>query len=80
MVFVDLYAMRRAFILILLFALSAGSILAQGEIDEQKRVMLRDESTFAAFLNSNGFGLNYRYGFWRNAIAMFMERRIFSGS
>ena len=72
MVFVDLYAMRRAFILILLFALSAGSILAQGEIDEQKRVMLRDESTFAAFLNSNGFGLNYRYGFWRNARNQFI--------
>lgn len=48
------------------------SLLAQGEIDEQKRVMFRDESSFAGFLNSNGFGINYRYGFWRNARNQFI--------
>ncbi len=46
--------------------------MAQGEIDEQRRVMFRDESTFAGFLNSNGFGANYRYGFWRNARNQFI--------
>ena len=64
--------MRSAFILILIFVLSAGSLLAQGEIDEQNRVMLRDERTFAGFLNSNGWGANYRYGYWRNARNQFI--------
>ena len=48
------------------------SLRAQGEIDEQKRVMFRDESSFGGFLNSNGFGVNYRYGFWRNARNQFI--------
>lgn len=47
-------------------------MLAQGEIDEQKRVLFRDESSFAGTLNSNGFGLNYRYGFWRDARNQFI--------
>ncbi len=72
MVFAVLQSMKRAFILILVFVLSAGSLLAQGEIDEQKRVMLRDESSFSGSLNSNGFGANYRYGFWRNAWNQFI--------
>lgn len=46
--------------------------MAQGEIDEQKRVMLRDEKTFGIFLNSNGFSGNYRYGYWRNAKNQFI--------
>ncbi|MDF1575778.1 MAG: hypothetical protein P1P86_11380 [Bacteroidales bacterium] len=64
--------MRRANIFILVCVLTSGSLWAQGEIDEQMRVMLRDESTFAAYLNSNGFGVNYRYGFWRNARNQFI--------
>jgi len=72
MVFADLKAMRHAFILILIFVLSAGSLLAQGEIDEQLRVMLRDERTFGGSLNSNGWGINYRYGYWRNAWNQFI--------
>ena len=35
---------------------------AQGEIDFQSRVYYRNEWSLAAMLNSNGFGLNYRYG------------------
>lgn len=72
MVFADQQTMRRTYILILVFVLSAGSLFAQGEIDEQMRVMLRDERTFGGFLNSNGFGANYRYGFWRNARNQFI--------
>ena len=64
--------MRSTFILILIFILSAGSLLAQGDLDEQRRVMLRDERTFAGFLNSNGWGANYRYGYWRNAKNQFI--------
>ena len=72
MVFEDQQAMRRVSIFIFMFVLSAGSLLAQGEIDEQLRVMLRDERTFAGFLNSNGYGANYRYGYWRNARNQFI--------
>lgn len=36
--------------------------LSQGEIDEQQRILFRDEQTFAGFINSNGIGINYRYG------------------
>lgn len=64
--------MRKVSVLILIFLLSAASLLAQGEIDEQKRVMLRDERTFGGFLNSNGWGINYRYGYWRNARNQFI--------
>jgi len=61
--------------LLILFLLLYGSVLslsAQGEIDEQQRVMFRDESSFGGFLNSNGFGVNYRYGFWRDARNQFI--------
>jgi hypothetical protein len=64
--------MNRAILLLLVFLLSAGTLFAQGELDEQKRVMLRDERTFSGSLNSNGFGANYRYGYWRNARNQFI--------
>jgi hypothetical protein len=66
------YAMRRAYIVILLMLLSVAPMLAQGEIDNQMRVMLRDERSFGGSLNSNGWGLNYRYGYWRNARNQFI--------
>lgn len=72
MVFADINAMRKAFVLILILMFPAASLLAQGEIDEQMRVMLRDERTFGGSLNSNGWGLNYRYGYWRNARNQFI--------
>ncbi len=37
-------------------------ILAQSEIDEQDKILYRNERTFAVLLNSNGLGINYRYG------------------
>jgi hypothetical protein len=64
--------MSKYFILIIIALLSTGSLMAQGEIDEQKRVMLRDERTFGIFLNSNGVSGNYRYGYWRNAKNQFI--------
>lgn len=48
------------------------SLMGQGEIDTQKRVMFRDESTVGVFFNSNGLGVNYRYGFWRDARNQFI--------
>ena len=64
--------MRNAIVLVMIIMLSAGSLLAQGELDEQKRAMLRDERTVGGFLNSNGWGANYRYGYWRNARNQFI--------
>ncbi len=64
--------MRKYLILILAILSVSISVAAQGEIDEQKRVMFRDESSYGGFLNSNGFGFNYRYGFWRNARNQFI--------
>jgi hypothetical protein len=64
--------MRKTSLVILIALLSSSSLLAQGEIDEQMRVMLRDESSFGIFLNTNGFGANYRRGYWRNARNQFI--------
>ena len=64
--------MKKTSLIIGCIMLSLGPLLAQGEIDEQLRVMLRDERSYGIFLNSNGFGANYRYGFWRNARNQFI--------
>jgi len=72
MEFADQLAMKHAIIFVLVLLLSAASLLAQGEIDNQLRAMLRDERTFGGSLNSNGWGINYRYGYWRNARNQFI--------
>jgi hypothetical protein len=64
--------MKKFLLLILLACGMALSLNAQGEIDDQERLLFRDESSFGGFLNSNGFGFNYRYGFWRNARNQFI--------
>ncbi len=58
--------MRKITTLFLIFTAISISALSQGEIDEQRRVLFRDESSFGGFLNTNGFGVNYRYGFYKN--------------
>lgn len=70
--------MRKYLILIIFSCSFSLHLMAQGEIDEQTHVLFRDESTFAAFLNSNGFGLNYRKGFYRNAKNQFLVDADFS--
>jgi hypothetical protein len=64
--------MKRYLILLATAWFASIPVLAQGEIDNQTRVIFRDESTFGGFLNSNGFGINYRYGFWRDAKNQFI--------
>lgn len=60
----------------LFFLLICGSfsinLSAQGEIDEERRVLFRDESTVAGFLYSNGWGINYRHGFYRDVKNQFI--------
>jgi len=70
--------MRKFSLIILLGLITSSGLFAQGEIDEQMGVMLRDESSFGVFLNSNGFGANYRRGFWRNARNQFILDADFS--
>jgi hypothetical protein len=64
--------MRRWITGILLIWVISLQVVAQGEIDEQRRVLFRDESSYGGFLTTNGFGVNYRYGFWRNARNQFL--------
>ena len=35
---------------------------AQGEIDTENKILFRNEKTFGISLNSNGYGMGYRYG------------------
>ena len=58
--------MRKYFIPILIICSAPLSLMGQGEIDKQVHALFRNESTFGAFLTSNGFGINYRYGFYRD--------------
>jgi len=38
------------------------NIYGQGEIDDQKKIFYRNERSFRVGLNSNGYGVDYRYG------------------
>lgn len=70
--------MIRKLSLIWFLSLVGLPLIAQGEIDDQSRTLFRDESSFAGFLQSNGIGLNYRYGFYRNARNQFIVDADFS--
>jgi hypothetical protein len=48
--------------LIFLFLVtSLGCLFGQGELDEKTVLLLRNENTASFLLNTNGWGLNYRY-------------------
>lgn len=64
--------MRRYLISVIIGFSLVTALCGQGDIDEQVHVLFRDESTFGMFLNSNGIGLNYRYGFYRDAKNQFI--------
>ena len=49
------------------------TVYAQGEIDLQPKVFYRNEWSLAPMLNSNGWGLNYRFGLHLNAA----DKRLF---
>ncbi len=52
--------MKRLFLLAFIL-ISASLAFAQGEIGESEKIFIRNESSWGMNLNSNGFGLNYRY-------------------
>ncbi len=64
--------MRKCLILILVSCSFVLPVFGQGEIDKETHVLFSDESTFGLFLNSNGVGINYRHGFFRNARNQFI--------
>ena len=64
--------MKKYFILFIICSSVPLSVLGQGEIDDQTHLLFSNESSFSAFLNTNGFGLNYRYGFYRDAKNQFI--------
>ncbi len=44
-----------------IFIFSTVDLFAQGEIDNEKKVLFRNEKTYGLSLNSNGWGFGYRY-------------------
>ncbi|MFO7671257.1 MAG: hypothetical protein R6W31_16485 [Bacteroidales bacterium] len=64
--------MRKIFFILMICISFPLVLTGQGEIDEQRHTLFRDESTFAAFLNSNGFSVNYRHGYYRDARNQFL--------
>ena len=54
--------MKVIFILSIFLSIVTINTSAQGEIDEQQKILYRNERTFAGYLNTNGFGVGFRYG------------------
>jgi hypothetical protein len=54
-------------VFVALCCITSLNSFSQGEIDTEKKIFFRDESTFALLLNSNGYGINYRYARRQNA-------------
>ncbi|MBE9467266.1 MAG: hypothetical protein IMY72_02970 [Bacteroidetes bacterium] len=52
---------RHLLILAFLIAISK-LVFSQGDVDDEAKIFLRNESTYSFLLNSNGWGVNYRYG------------------
>ncbi len=49
--------------LLLILSLSINTfVLAQGEVDDEKKIFFRNEKSWAFFIKNNGFGGNFRKG------------------
>jgi hypothetical protein len=61
--------------IILLFVFSLSFIIpasSQGEIDDEQKIFFRNEKSWALFINTNGYGGNYRNGTRINAAKKFI--------
>ncbi len=47
---------------LLILSFFSVNVFSQGELDDQPKIMLRNEKSGIVFLTSNGIGLGYRYG------------------
>ena len=54
--------MKHLVILLAFFFFTIPVVFAQGEIDDETKIIFRNERTVGFSLNSNGFGMGYRYG------------------
>lgn len=64
--------MKKNLLILLICGSVSLTLSGQGEIDEERHTLFRDESTFAGFLYSNGWGVNYRHGYYRDAKNQFI--------
>ena len=53
--------MRKVILIWVLF-LTAVNLFGQGELDDQEKILYRNERTWAFLLNTNGWGGSFRYG------------------
>ncbi|MFC2090245.1 hypothetical protein ACFLT1_05670 [Bacteroidota bacterium] len=68
--------MKRFIYSILVAVFTVQAALSQGVINEQQQMIFANEQTIGAFLNSNGIGLDYRFGKRLNA----RNQRIYEAS
>jgi hypothetical protein len=54
--------MRKLLLIAVVFCIGIGYVNGQGELDEQQKVFIRNEKTFAILLNTDGYGISYREG------------------
>lgn len=64
------------FISIFLLVVPAADLHAQGEIDQENKILFRNEKTYGLTLNTNGWGGGYRYAKRINA----RKKWLFEGS
>jgi hypothetical protein len=53
--------MKTLSVIIFLILYDLISVYSQGEIDDQDKIFYRNERTFAGTINTNGYGLGFRY-------------------
>jgi len=64
--------LKRVILLLLFSSLFASQIFSQGEIDDEKKIFFRNEKSWALFINTNGFGGNFRKGTRINSFRKFI--------
>lgn len=52
--------MKKLLIIAVIFLFGIVTLYAQGELNEQQKVFIRNERSFAILLNTDGFGFGYR--------------------
>ena len=54
--------MTRRIVILLLTVLSCGAVMAQGDIDTEKKILYRNEWSIGAVAKTNGFEIDFRSG------------------
>lgn len=64
--------MKQIYFILFIILLPNINLIAQGEIDDQKKIFFRDENSWAFIIRDNGFGLNFRKGKRINAFRKYI--------